>query len=114
MQNIAVTLGKLVVAAMAKEAGSCTAGGKTMPMQGTVRKYSKPDKKLMPQPAYSKQAGQPFSTMLAASAMENMRLSNDATGTSAPKKKAPIAKKMPARGPIRGTMAMRGKQRKRN
>jgi hypothetical protein len=104
-QNIGETLGKLAGEAICK-AGSC----KPIPVQGKITMYSKPGKKPMPQPKYVKQAN-PFLSLMAAGAFETMP--RDEEPKPAPRRRAPVAKKMPARGPIRGTMAMRRKPRQR-
>ena len=104
-QNIGETLGKLAGEAICK-AGSC----KPIPVQGKITMYSKPGKKPMPQPKYIKQAN-PFLGLMAAGAFESMP--RDEEPKPASRRRAPVAKKMPARGPIRGTMHMRRKPRQR-
>lgn len=108
-QNIGSILGKLAGAAIVKAAGTCTAGGKEMPVKGRVIKYSKPGKRPMPQPAYEKQGAMPFAALLASGAFDM---------PAEPPRKAerknvrtPASKKPVAKGPIRGSMRMRGKRR---
>jgi len=98
-QNIGETLGKLAGEAICK-AGSC----KPIPVQGKITMYSKPGKKPMPQPKYVKQAN-PFLGLMASGAFETMP--RDEEPKPAPRRRAPAAKKIPARGPVRGTMQMR-------
>ena len=104
-QNIGETLGKLAGEAICK-AGSC----KPIPVQGKITMYSKPGKKPMPQPKYVKQAN-PFLGLMASGAFESMPRDEEPKPTS--RRRAPVAKKMPASGPIKGTMAMRRKPGKR-
>jgi len=78
-------------------------------VKGRVVKYSKPGKKLMPQPAYVKQGGMPFASLLAAGALSTPAEEEPVK----PARRVTKAKKPPARGPIRGTMRMRTKTRGR-
>lgn len=98
-QNIGEMLGQLAGEAICK-AASC----REMPVQGKVTMYSKPGKKPMPQPKYVKQAN-PFLGLMASGAFETMPRDEEPKPT--PRRRAATAKKMPARGPIRGTMPMR-------
>ena len=104
-QNIGEMLGKLAGEAICK-AGSC----KPIPVQGKITMYSKPGKKPMPQPKYVKQAN-PFLGLMAAGAFESMPREEEEPKPM--RRRAPAAKKIPARGPVRGTMAMRRKPRQR-
>lgn len=104
-QNIGEMLGKLAGEAICKSA-SC----REIPVQGKVTMYSKPGKKPMPQPKYVKQAN-PFLGLMAAGAFESMPRDEEPKPT--PRRRLSAARKMPARGPIRGTMAMRRKPRQR-
>lgn len=103
-QNIGEVLGKIAGAAICK--ASCS---KSMPVRRPVTMYSKPNKKLMPQPAYIKQAS-PFANLLAAAALESMP--EEQAPVPQLKKRSPMAKKITACGPVRGTMLMRRKSRR--
>ena len=105
-QNIGEMLGQLAGEAICK-AASC----REMPVQGKITMYSKPGKKPMPQPKYVKQAN-PFLGLMASGAFESMPRDEEKPKPT-PRRRAAVAKKMPARGPIRGTMPMRRRPRPR-
>lgn len=103
--SIGAIFGKLAGAAIRKEGCS-----KVMPVRKPVRMYSKPNKKPMPQPAYTKQASK-FLQLLAAGAFENPPAAEEPRRPVA-KRQAPVKRKLPARGPVTGTMPVRRRPRR--
>ncbi len=102
-QSIGVLMGKLAAAVVGETAE------RVIPVKKPVAKYSKPGKKPMPQPAYSKQADSTLASLLL---LDPMGMAPPAPKPKPPQpKKVETAKKIPAAGPIRGTTPVRRKKR---